>query len=58
MPACLASEIQEIRRMLNGYISFLKTSKQGAAEPGASLAVHEVQTAYSEDFHESLLPDP
>ena len=50
----LTSEIQEIRRMLNGYISFLKASKRGAAEPGASLAVHETQLPYlTEDFSES-----
>jgi four helix bundle protein len=49
----IISEIQEIRRMLSGYISFLKTSKRGAAEPGASLAVHEEKVSYSEDFYES-----
>jgi len=50
----LASEIQEIRRMLNGYISFLKASKRGAADPGASLAVHEAQPLYLiGDFSES-----
>ena len=50
----LTSEIQEIRRMLNGHISFLKASKRGAAEPGASLAVHEAQLPYlTEDFSES-----
>ena len=49
----LANEIQEIRRMLNGYISFLKTSKRGAAEPGAPLAVLEAQPSYPEDFSES-----
>jgi four helix bundle protein len=52
----LASEIQEIRRMLSGYISYLKTSKRGAAEPGAPLAVHEEQVPYVEDFSE--IPDP
>jgi four helix bundle protein len=49
----LASEIQEIRRMLNGYISFLKTSKRGASEPGASLAVHEEQVSYPDNYSES-----
>ncbi len=49
----LNSEIQEIRRMLNGYISFLKTSKRGAAEPGATIAVHEEPVPYhTEDFSE------
>lgn len=53
----LSAEIQELRRMLNGYIDFLKTSKRGASEPGASLAVHEEPGLYSENFSESELPD-
>lgn len=49
----LTSEIQEIRRMLNGYISFLKTSKLGVAEPGATIAIHEDLIPYhTEDFSE------
>jgi four helix bundle protein len=52
----LTSEIQEIRRMLNRYISFLKTSKRGAAEPGAATVVHEEPAPYhTEDFSE---PEP
>lgn len=42
----LNGEIQELRRMLNGYISFLKASKRGATEPGAGLAVHETPAHY------------
>jgi four helix bundle protein len=34
-------EIQELRKMLNGYISFLKQSKRGATEPGATTSVRE-----------------
>jgi len=49
----LTSEIQEIRRMLNGYISFLKTSKRGAAEPGAIITVHEESAPFhTEEFSE------
>jgi four helix bundle protein len=57
----LTSEIQEIRRMMNGYISFLKTSKRGAAEPGATIAINDETAPYhSEDFFEpeSYLPYP
>ena len=51
----LYSEILEIRRMLNGYISFLKTSKRGATEPGATIAVREEKAPYqSGDFLEPL----
>lgn len=36
----------EVRRLLNGYISFLKSRRQGEHEPGRELAVHEVRIAY------------
>ena len=31
----------EVDRMLNGYIAYLKSSKQGASEPGANQFPHE-----------------
>jgi four helix bundle protein len=37
----LVSEIHELRRMLNGHISFLKTSKCGDNEPGVDCSVRE-----------------
>jgi four helix bundle protein len=37
----LTAEIQELRRMLNGYISFLKERKRGMGEPGAAIYVRE-----------------
>ena len=37
----LANEGDEIDKMLNGYISYLKKSKQGANEPGANYSLHE-----------------
>ena len=51
----LNSEIQELRRMLNGYITFLKNSKRGATEPGANLSVREIPPHYLLDSNE--LPD-
>ncbi|MEW6092532.1 MAG: four helix bundle protein [Chloroflexota bacterium] len=45
----LIEEIQELRRMLNGYLAFLKASKRGAAEPGATLVTHEDQALYHTD---------
>jgi four helix bundle protein len=48
----LNSEIQELRRMLNGYIIFLKNSKRGASEPGANLSVREFPTPYFSDSDE------
>ncbi len=45
----LTTEIQELRRMLNGYISFLKESKRGLSEPGAAIYVCESTAPYLED---------
>jgi four helix bundle protein len=50
----LTAEIQELRRMLNGYISFLKESKRGASEPGSSVYVRESASPY---FIEPDLPE-
>ncbi len=33
--------------MLNGYISYLKRSKQGANEPGYANAIHEMSEPYT-----------
>ena len=50
IPAVLYNELQaegeEIEKMLNGYIGFLKKSKQGANEPGASHTIREETEAY------------
>ncbi len=37
----LTRDGNEVDRMLNGYISYLKNSKQGASEPGANHHPHE-----------------
>jgi len=42
----LAAEGEEIDRMLNGYIAYLKRSKQGVNEPGSGHAIHEVSEPY------------
>jgi four helix bundle protein len=42
----LAGEGEEITRMINGYIAYLKKSKQGANEPGANYVIHELQAPY------------
>jgi four helix bundle protein len=45
----LRIQIEEIRRLLNGYITWLKTKKIGANEPGATLAIHELPAEYLVD---------
>jgi four helix bundle protein len=42
----LATEGDEIDKMLNGYISYLKKSKQGASDPGANHNIHEDSDSY------------
>ena len=42
-------QVQELKRMLNGYISFLKVSKRGAAEPGATHFTREEPAPYLAD---------
>lgn len=42
----LRSKIDEIRRILNGYIDWLKAQKTGEKEPGANLHVRELPEEY------------
>jgi four helix bundle protein len=37
---------ENLNRLINGYIGFLKKNKQGANEPGANYAVRETSTDY------------
>jgi four helix bundle protein len=48
----LAAEGDEIDKMLNGYISYLKKSKQGANEPGAHPSIREETSFYATDSDE------
>ena len=43
----LSTEGDEIDRMLNGYIAYLKRSKLGANEAGSTSAIHELPGPYS-----------
>ncbi len=45
----LRFQIEEIRRLLNGYISWLKAKKIGENEPGAKLVIHEISPEYFVD---------
>lgn len=42
----LRGQAEEIRRLLNGYIAWLKAKKVGENEPGAKLVVHETPPEY------------
>jgi four helix bundle protein len=42
----LAQEGENVSKLINGYIGFLKKSKQGANEPGANYSVREDLSEY------------
>ena len=42
----LEQEGEELTRMINGYIAYLKRSNQGNAEPGADRTLRELPEAY------------
>jgi hypothetical protein len=42
----LRAQIEEIRRLLNGYINWLKTKKIGQNEPGATITIRELPAEY------------
>ncbi len=42
----LRSQADEVRRLLNGYIAWLKEQKLGEKEPGANLSLREVRAEY------------
>jgi four helix bundle protein len=42
---------EDVNRLINGYIGFLKKSKQGASEPGANFSVREDSLNYVVDDH-------
>lgn len=43
----LRDQAVEVRRMINGLITWLKAQKIGAKEPGASLQVREISETYT-----------
>jgi four helix bundle protein len=49
----LEHEGEEIGKMLNGYVAYLKKSKQGENEPGARISVHEDAISYLAETDET-----
>lgn len=54
----LEQEGEKLSQLLNGYIAYLKRSKQGASEPGSNAAVHEMQAPYTTEMSENNPPNP
>jgi len=44
---------EELVRLINGYIAYLKQSKRGENEPGANLIIREAHALYNLDLIES-----
>jgi four helix bundle protein len=53
----LVEDIHRLRRLLNGYIAYLKTSKRGASEPGFNLSIRENPEIYLVDSPADLNRD-
>jgi four helix bundle protein len=48
---------EDLNRLINGYIGFLKKSKQGANEPGANYVVRDMQSDYTIEDSSSMSSD-
>ena len=48
---------EKLSQMINGYIAYLKRSKQGAGEPGANYTLREPTESYILDPTDSPLPN-
>jgi four helix bundle protein len=48
---------EKLSQMINGYIAYLKRSKQGASEPGSNYVVRELTEIYTVDSPEPPLPN-
>lgn len=53
----LSIDGENLNRLINGYIGFLKKSKQGANEPGSNYAVRELQSDYILEDNSTLPSD-
>ncbi len=49
----LEQDGEKLTQLINGYIGYLKRSKQGQNEPGAKHAIHEDISSYEMDLPES-----
>jgi len=62
IPEALYKELEQdgekLSQLLNGYIAYLKRSKQGASEPGSNSAVRELQAPYTIEIPGNNPPNP
>jgi four helix bundle protein len=48
----LRKQVEDLIRIINGYIAYLKRAKIGANEPGANYSVREETSSYKVDYPE------
>ena len=48
----LKEEGKELTRLINGYIAYLKRSKQGTNEPGAAPSIRDLEEPYHTDIND------
>ena len=53
----ITADGERLNRLINGYIGFLKKSKQGANEPGANFVVRDLSSDYMIQEDESTSSD-
>jgi four helix bundle protein len=49
----LEQDGEKLTQLINGYVAYLKRSKQGHNEPGANRSIHEVSISYDADSSEN-----
>lgn len=55
----LEQDGEKLTQLINGYVAYLKRSKQGQNEPGASHSLREDASPYAvEDFDDIQFPNP
>jgi four helix bundle protein len=52
----IRKQVEDLIRIINGYIAYLKRAKTGANEPGANHAIREEEAFYSTDFPKDSAP--
>jgi hypothetical protein len=53
----LRKDGEDVVRLINGYITYLKKTRKGSNEPGANLSVKEESNAYEIDSMEESVKD-
>jgi hypothetical protein len=53
----LEQDGEKLSQLINGYIAYLKRSKQGTGDPGSNYTIRETTGSYFDDTSELALPN-